>query len=178
MGGNGWRNFAYILAGRMGWKFTDASKGGSGYIRPVEPMGNFGSDIRIAKIKENQPNYTFVVNGINDWQERITRDQLREVAASTYDRILAAAPNTKLVVIGMMAPGKATANTIAARDVLRPLVEDRGGLFIDPVTDPWWDGEDADFVGTDHYHLTDDGHVFLAKKLEGILRDALKLPAA
>ncbi|MFE4543437.1 SGNH/GDSL hydrolase family protein [Arthrobacter sp. NPDC056727] len=173
MGGNGWNNFSYIVAGRMDWRFAEASRGGSGYIRPVQPLGTFSGEARMARVKEAQPTYTFVVNGINDWQEHITKEELAAAATKTYDAILAAAPKTKLIVIGMMAPGAPTANTLAARDVLKPLVEARHGLFIDPVTDPWWDGEDEKYVGTDKYHLTDAGHEFLAKKLEAILRKAL-----
>lgn len=173
MGGNGWKNFSYILAGRMDWRYSEASRGGSGYIRPVEPLGNFSDPARMDEVKRAQPDYTFVVNGINDWQEGITKEELAATAAKTYDAILAAAPETKLIVIGMMAPGEPTANTRAALEVLKPEVESRGGLFIDPVTDPWWDGKDADYVGTDNYHLTDQGHVFLAEKLEAILKEAL-----
>lgn len=173
MGGNDWANFSYILAGKMGWEWAEASRGGSGYIRTVEPLGNFSDPARMEEVANIQPDYTFVVNGINDWQEGITPEDLGAAAAKTYDAILAAAPETQLIVIGMMAPGEPTANTLAARDTLRPLVEERGGIYIDPVTDPWWDGENMEFVGSDKYHLTDEGHKFLADKLAGILKERL-----
>ncbi len=83
------------------------------------------------------------------------------------------APEAGLVVVGPIWPeDPAPAGARNNRDVLRAAAESAGATFVDPIEEAWFVEEPA-LLGADGVYPTDEGHAYLADRIEPAVRSAL-----
>jgi len=105
-------------------------------------------------------------------------DRVSEAAQGAIASIRDEAPVATLVVIGPAWPGDAApAGARNNRDVIRAAAEDASVRFIDPLSDEWFT-DARGLVGADGVHLTDEGHAYLADRIEPVVQEALDARAA
>ncbi len=93
-------------------------------------------------------------------------------AAETYAEIRAAAPGTKLVVVGpAWSHGDVPADLLAVRDAVQEAALAAGATFIDPLRQGWF--SDSTGIASDGISPTDEGHVFLATNIAPAVQQAL-----
>lgn len=172
MGGVGDENFSSLVANRFGWTMDSSAIGGTGYL--TQPT--FGDPTRVALIRQVNADVVVLFNGVNDLDLSRHVDplaKLPESAATTYARVAAAAgPNTHVVVFGYV-PLEGTNDLFRqANRILERAAERKSFLFVDPSVNPWFDGRQHHFIGSDEFHPTDAGHRYLADIVTQRLRAA------
>ena len=94
----------------------------------------------------------------------------QQAISSVRDR----APDATLVVLGPAWPGAAPPAVVRNnRDVIRAAAEAASVSFVDPLREGWLTGARG-LVGADGVHLTDEGHVHLADRIQPVIEEALE----
>ncbi|WP_156760130.1 SGNH/GDSL hydrolase family protein [Microbacterium karelineae] len=165
--------YAYLTGELLGWDTTVDGENGSGYLRPGEFGGLYGS--RVVQLDPDlDPEIVVVQGSINDRGENL--DRLSGAAQSVWRALEALYPDAELVVLGPAPSTIPVADTVGRIDrVLSRLAEREGVTYISPVQDEWITSANYDDVidtsSSGHNHPSDDGHAFLAEALADHLRD-------
>jgi lysophospholipase L1-like esterase len=143
---------------------------GAGYVAQAPTTGdNFATLAQ--KAPEPTADVTIVFGSRNDYFAR--PDAVYAGAAQTFTTILAAAPNTRLLVIGPAWTDAAVPHQLPrVRNAIQRAAADARATFIDPLDDEWFVGL-PQLIGADVVNPTDAGHVYLADSIEPALRQVL-----
>lgn len=166
MGGCDGANYTVALNRELGWRFTSNAVGGTGYVNKQGGKTTFGE--RVDAVIASDPSIVIVQGGGNDI---FFLDELPGEVADTMARLKAGLPEAKILVVGPIASVTADGRWSEARDVIREAATTVGvDLFVDPIGDGWFTGENASLIGVDGVHPTDEGHLYMAKMLLEPLR--------
>jgi lysophospholipase L1-like esterase len=100
-------------------------------------------------------------------------DAVYAAATRTFTTTRAAAPNTRLLVIGPAWINAAVPVQLPrVRDAVQRAAADTQATFVDPLTEGWFVGL-PQLIGADIVNPTDEGHVYLADRIEPALRQLL-----
>lgn len=134
-----------------------------------------GTGLTFASLAEQSPeptaDVTIVFGGRNDY--RASREDITAAATRTFEAIRAAAPQTKLLVIGPAWTGDdVPSELLPVRDAVQRAAEGAGAAFVDPLAEQWF-AEGAGLVAADLISPTDAGHALLADRIEPVVRGLL-----
>ncbi|MGY1671010.1 SGNH/GDSL hydrolase family protein [Geodermatophilus sp. SYSU D00710] len=105
-------------------------------------------------------------------------DRVSAAAQQVVDSLRSRAPEATLLIIGPAWPGTdPPAGIRNNRDVVRAAAEAADVTFVDPLTEGWLT-DAPDLVGADGVHLTDEGHAYLADRVQPLLEEAIEGRAA
>lgn len=171
-GDKGWPNLIQQDIAKKGGRLglTKTARGGSGYVK----LGPSGQSFDQALGNDNMSNQDVVVvfGSINDQMQDPTAVQA--AASKLYADIKVRDPKAILIVAGPpWMNDKPVPEIYRIRDAVKAAAVQAGAQFIDPLADGWFTGEAAKMIGTDKTHPNDDGHRYMADKLEGPITDAL-----
>ena len=101
-------------------------------------------------------------------------DTMAAAATDLYTKIRERAPNAKIVVVG---PAWVDENVpdfiVGDSQAISAAATAAGAVFVDPLSERWFFGDDAKLIGADGVQPTDAGHQFLAEKMYGLVSKAL-----
>lgn len=165
--------YAYLTGEMLGWDTTVAGENGSGYLRPGELGGLYGS--RVVQLDPDLDPQVVVVQGsINDRGQDM--DRLADAARSVWDALEAMYPDAELVVLGPAPSRLPVSDSVRRIDSILSRAAERDDVaYISPVDEKWITKANYDDViddsPTGHYHPSDGGHAYLAETLAAHLRD-------
>lgn len=168
-GGQGPANYTALLAAREGWRVTNPSVYGSGYVAGA-PLGD-----QVGKVVDAQPRLVVVTGGRADSDQ----DPLAvgDAAARLYQDLRTRLPQATVVVIGpMWTGGDAPRDMRRVRDAIRDSATAARLPFVDPIEDRWFNGRDQDGLTPNGENLNDRGHQRLSELVDDALRKANALP--
>lgn len=161
-------NYLVKLQRDLGWVFKPYAVGGTGYVNDGGGQSTFGQ--RVDKVIDDNPDVVIVEGGRNDVTQT---EQLEVAAADVFKRLKAGLPDARIIVVGPIGTANSPDSELTARDKIKSAAKTAGiSEFVDPIEDNWFSGADASLIGSDGVHPTDDGHVYMATKLEPVLRHA------
>jgi lysophospholipase L1-like esterase len=170
-GGVGAAGWPAIVSARVGAEPTPVhAVPGAGYVAQAPTTGdNFATLAQQAP--EPTADVTIVFGSRNDYFA--PPDAVYAGAVQTLTTIRAAAPNTRLLVIGPAWTDAAVPIQLPrVRDAVRRAAVDAQATFVDPLADGWFVGS-PQLIGADVVNPTDEGHVYLADRIEPALRQLL-----
>lgn len=140
-----------VVAFRMGL-------GGAGYVKRGSWGKVFGDVIR--RVFSNKTDLAVIFGSINDGG--IPIPHLAAAARSAAEAVRICAPAADLMIIG---PAWMDSNVPERIEVVRNCLSatavSHGAMFVDPLAEGWF--FDAEYMGTDGVHPTDEGHAYIAE---------------
>ena len=170
-GGVGPAGWPAIFSARVGAEPTTVhAVPGAGYVAEAPTTGDtFGTLAQQGP--EPTADVTIVFGSRNDYFA--APDAVYAAATRTFTTIRAAAPNTRLLVIGPAWTDAAVPGQLPrVRDAVARAAADAQATFVDPLADRWFVGL-PQLIGTDVVNPTDAGHVYLADRIEPAVRQVL-----
>lgn len=171
-GGNGTAGWATQAAARLidqGYDLRryDLAAGGSGYVE-AGPSGD--TFVNLATQAPEGMELVVVFGSRNDGSQ--PEEVIRAAAAQTYELLLAASPEARLLVIGPpWVNDRPPAAILAARDAVEEAAVAAGATFVDPIEAGWFAGDAEEFIGGDGVHPTDEGHRYLADLITPLMAE-------
>jgi lysophospholipase L1-like esterase len=168
-GRTGW---AQILSARAGWDSTIDGRPGTGYVNP----GATGSALntylpRVVAQADEDPDLVIVQGSQNDWT--VDASTLRQRVEQTLSRAVEQWPRAVVVAIGPSAPQPRAASTGAIDAAVRAGARAADVPYIDPYRERWFTSANSGaYAAADGEHLDDDGHRYLAGRIDSALRTA------
>lgn len=167
MGGRGDASWPVVLANRLSLRLDVHAQEGAGYITP-----SAGKTLPL--LAEENPNseaaVVIVFAGRNDGNQ--TSADIRDAAAETFSTIRFNSPNAQLVVVGPSWALSSSPDAARVRDAVKAAADEAKATFVDPVADQWFADQPA-VIGADRVHPTDEGHVYMADRIEPLVTAAL-----
>ena len=166
--GSGSRGWASDVAAALGARKINLAVAGTGFVRGGTQGGTEGQRVgrQLPAAIAAKPAIVFLAAGLNDIYS--PRARVLQAADDVVFRLRSALPKVRIVIIGPWWP-KADlpppATLIALRDRLRADATRIGAVFVDPYGDRWFAGVNRQFIGPDHWHPTDAGYRFIARKV-------------
>lgn len=146
-----------------------AAEGGAGYAERGIDGGVFGD--QVSDVVSTASDLVVFFGSANDGPAAL--DVLAAAVHDDFVRVMAYAPNAKLLVIGPAWPNPdPPVEILRARDVVRDQALALGAVFVDPLAERWF-AEAPQLIGTDGLHPTNDGHIYLAQRIAPIIADTL-----
>jgi lysophospholipase L1-like esterase len=175
-GGKGATGWPAIVADRLDAELRLHAAGGAGYVNGSRAADEtFLDQVRAAP--DPEADVVVVFGSRND--RDLPRVDIKSQATAVYAAIRSASPSAQLVVIGPawdddVAPDE----MFLARDAVASAAAAAGALFVDPLAGEWL-LDRPELIGGDGVHPNDAGHVYLADRIEPVVREALLgVPAA
>lgn len=167
-GGQGRANYTALLAAREGWRVTNPSVYGAGYVAGRR------LDTQLSKAADARPELVVVSGGRADSGEDPA--EVRAAAARLYQDVRTWLPQARVVVIGpMWVNDDAPRRMAEVRDAIRDSATAARLPFVDPIEERWFNGRDADGVAPNG-DLNDRGHQRLAELVDDAVRKTNALP--
>lgn len=167
-GGQGAAGWPALVAERLDADVRLHAVPGAGYVAGLGG-GTFLAQVQAAE--EPDADAVVVFGSRND--TGAPAQEITDQAIAVYDALRTASPSAQIVVIGPAWSDEAVpAETLLARDAVRTAATALGLTFIDPLEEGWFFGR-LDLIGADAIHPTDEGHAYLADRIEPVLRSAL-----
>ena len=170
-GGVGPTGWPALVSRRLGARGTTPhAVPDAGYLTPSQTTG--ASFLSLAQTSpETAADVTVGFGGRNDY--RAVPAELTAAAQHTFETIRSNAPTTRLLVIGPAWPqAQIPAELIAVRDAVRQAATASGATFVDPLAAGWF-VSNPELIGGDGISPTDSGHVYLADRIEPLVRQLL-----
>lgn len=170
-GGLGPAGWPAIVSERVGAKGTPPhAVADAGYVADSAITAD-----TFVTLAENSPerdaDVTIVFGGRNDYLAEPA--EITAAATRTFQAIRAAAPETQLLVIGPAWSDAAVPEEIPPiRDAVQQAAVGAGATFVDPLTERWF-FDDLGLFGADVISPTDAGHLYLADRIEPVVRQLL-----
>ncbi|RZT89008.1 GDSL-like lipase/acylhydrolase family protein [Pseudonocardia sediminis] len=168
-GGQGPANYTALLGKQDGWRVTNESVYGSGYV------AGQALQTRLQKIVAAGPQVVVVTAGRAD----DVSDPAAVGAAATklYQDLRTRLPQAKIVVIGpMWLGGDAPARMLPVRDAIQAAATKAQLPVVDPLVNRWFNGSDQDGIAPDGEILNDKGHQRLAQLVDSAVTGTGVLP--
>jgi lysophospholipase L1-like esterase len=148
-----------------------AAADGSGYRRP----GANGETFPLLVADAGADFDLVVVFGSRN--DNGTAADVQAGVTEAISAVRSASPDAGLLVVGPASqtvppPGYLLTN----RDAIAAAAAAAGVTFVDPLAEGWLSDSDADLIGPDAVHPTDEGHRYLADRIRPLIEGAL--PAA
>jgi len=160
-----------LVGQAQGWTTVDLAVAGTGFINPGWTNQPIGS--RVSAAIGQKPDVVFIAGGHND--SRWSASATGNAADSVIDRLRVALPDAVLVIVGpIWQNGRPPTRCLILRDHLRRKAASIGAIFIDPLAERWFAGNDHRFIGQDGLHPTDAGHRQVADRILADLARALR----
>lgn len=171
-GGLGAAGWPAIVSERLGAEGTQPhALTDAGYVA-TSSFGDATFVTLAEQLPEPDADVTVVFGSRNDY--RATPAQITAAATRTFEIIRAAAPQTRLLVIGPAWTDAAVpAELPPVRDAVRQAAAAADVTFIDPLVGRWF-FDDVGLIGRDLISPTDAGHAYLADLIEPLIRDLLE----
>jgi len=171
-GGLGPAGWPAILTERLDARATEVhALIDAGYVA-TSTFGDFTYEALAGQQPEPDADVTIVFGSRNDFQA--SRRDITAAATRTFDIILAAAPNTQVLVIGPVGTDAAVLPELPlVRDAVRDAALAAGVTYVDPLAERWF-SDDVGLIGPDRISPTDAGHAYLADQIEPYVRVLLE----
>lgn len=144
---------------------------GAGYVAPGQIKETFGQSYAGNAFKEQD--VIVVFGGLSDSERPAA--EVGAAATKLYAALTKNSPKAKLIVVGPAWPHpQPVPNIFSVRDEIRAAAEGAGAIFVDPLADGWFTGENASLIGKDQTHPTDAGHKYMAGVLSKPIIAAVK----
>jgi lysophospholipase L1-like esterase len=138
---------------------------GAGFVNPGKDGKTFAQIV--PSMLDGKTDVLILYGGINDaWMPGADKGAL---AAITEARLLS--PRIQIVIIGPVHPPGIPDSIAATHDELLRATKQAGVPFIDPLSERWLQGDEAQYVGKDKVHPTNSGHAILGKRIAQRLLD-------
>jgi lysophospholipase L1-like esterase len=154
-----------IVAVKHGWTTHLAGFGGTGFLSAGQ-SGHDTFSTRVDDVVAGAPNIVIVAGGMND----VFFSQSRETVAASavLSSLRQRLPKAKIVLIAPLWTQQTWDPRMGGiHAALKTAAAQTGVLFVD--TTGWFDGR-ADLIASDGVHPTDQGHAYLAGKIDAALR--------
>ncbi|WP_324278578.1 SGNH/GDSL hydrolase family protein [Blastococcus brunescens] len=171
LGGQGAAGWPAIVSERIGAEATVAhAVPSAGYVATAATTGDTFPTL-VQNGPEPTADVTIVFGGRNDYP--FPPEEIAAAATRTFEAIRAAAPETELLVIGPAWSDAAVPPELPpVRDAVQQAAAAAGATFVDPLAEGWFfDG--TGLIGADLISPTDAGHVYLADRIEPVVRRLL-----
>jgi lysophospholipase L1-like esterase len=159
-GASGWPRLvaADLTEARYRVQIEVSAAGGSGYT-VAGPTGRTLVDLA-REASAGEPYDIIILFGSrNDGGS----DEVQEAATEAFTLIRAAAPDTKLLVIGPpWVNNDFPASILTNRDAVAAAAQEAAATFVDPLQEDWFGGDFSALIGSDGVHPTDEGHRHMA----------------
>jgi len=134
--------------------------GGSGYV--ATGAYNITFKQLVPRVVTRETDLLVVFGSRND----SARAGIEHDAAATYAAARAMNQDVKLLVIGPEWIDENVPGAVAeARDEVRAAAAAAHAQFVDPLAEGWFFGPDHKLIGSDGWHPTDAGHLYMAQKI-------------
>ncbi|PZE69582.1 SGNH/GDSL hydrolase family protein [Curtobacterium sp. MCBD17_021] len=166
-GRTGW---AQMLSARNGWDSTLDGRPGTGYANP----GASGSEQntylpRVIAHADEDPDLVIVQGSQNDWT--VGETALRRRVEQTLRQAVRQWPRALVVAIGPSAPQPRAATTGTIDAAVGAGAGSVGVPYIDADEEQWFTSVNShEYAAADGEHLDDDGHRYLARRIDAALR--------
>jgi lysophospholipase L1-like esterase len=162
---------ADLYAGGLNTDLSVSATGGAGYVG----VGSSGTNFQGAASTVAGPRTKLVIvfGGRSDVR-LASPAEVKAAAAKTYAELRKLAPGAKLLVVGPTWPNAGIPPKVSeTRDAIRDAAAAAGAIFVDPLNEGWFSGNNAALIGDDESNPTDVGHAHMAKLLEPRIKAAL-----
>jgi lysophospholipase L1-like esterase len=164
MGDENWTSQLHSLLRDEGYRvaMTVDGSGGSGYVSTGWRNVTFAE--LADRTVDGSADIVIVFGSINDTFDGATRDDVFEAAVDLLSDVRRAAPGSSVIVIGPSPTGDDIPTDL--RRVSRGVgsaASDADALFVDPIAEGWFTGDDAVLISDDGLHPTDAGHDYIAR---------------
>lgn len=168
MGGQGAANWSARAAKMLGWGACTFAVGGSGWSAG---QNDWTYASRAEWALSVAPSAVVFANGVGDLTSAL--DVSLNAASGAIDTIVSQSPATKVIVVGIAKVRDEQSPAVDKfNSQMREVVEARGGIYIDPTAEGWFDGEHRALLGDDRFHPTDDGHSYYADRFVADIKSA------
>jgi len=163
--------YPQLTANLLGWDVTSLGENGSGYLRPGELGGFYGT--RVAELDPSlDPDVVIVQGSINDRGESLSA--LPRAAKAVWGAFERVYPDADLIVLGP-APSALPAdeNVVRIDKALAQLAEEEGVDYISPISEEWLVETNIDTYidAKAAHHPSNAGHAYLAERLAADLEE-------
>ena len=170
-GGTGEAGWPAVVSRGVGAEATEPhAVTDAGYVRPSQVTGDTFATLA-EKDSEPTADVTIVFGGRNDY--RAGAAEVTAGATRTLQAIRAADPRTQLLVIGpAWIDADVPPELPPVRDAVQRAASAAGATFVDPLAEGWVLDRPG-LIGRDGLSPTDKGHVYLADRIEPVVRQLL-----
>lgn len=175
--GSGWPAITERELRAQGWPvvFRVAAQNGAGYA------AGSGNGTRFTNLVPQavQGAKLVVLFGSRNDGKVPSGPEVPDAIRATLAQVKDLAPGADVLVIGPpWVTGPPTTRILEIRDALRTEALAAGATFVDPIEQGWF-VDRMNLIGTDGVHPTQEGHAYLAEKIEPLIADELdRLEAA
>lgn len=171
LGGQGAAGWPAIVSERIGAEATVAhAMPSAGYVVRADTTGDTFLTL-VQNGPEPTADLTIVFGGRNDYL--FPPEEIAAAVTRTFEAIRAAAPDTELLVIGpTWSDAVVPPELPPVRDAVQQAAAAADATFVDPLAERWF-FDDTGLIGADLISPTDAGHVYLADRIEPIVRQLL-----
>jgi hypothetical protein len=171
-GGQGATGWPALVASAIGARLELHAVSQAGYAAVGTTGQTLGGIVEQSPVADASVTVAFVSR--NDLGE--TAAAVGESATATFERIRAAAPDTRLVVVGPTWSSAAVpADLVLLRDAVADAAAAVGAVFVDPIADEWF-SQPGTLIASDGITPTDAGHAYLAERITPAVQQALSVP--
>jgi lysophospholipase L1-like esterase len=152
---------AFQVAGLGGSGYSGVGPNGQSFVDAVPDVVRPDTDLVIFLGSRNELN--------------VDPNVLRAAALEAYGNAQTIAPTARLTVIGAPWVNENIPEVVRLmNDNLAVAASQVGAQWVDPtVGEGWFFAEDAAMIGADGVHPTDDGHIFMASRIEPLVLNEL-----
>ncbi|SOE00356.1 SGNH/GDSL hydrolase family protein [Blastococcus haudaquaticus] len=172
LGGAGPAGWPAIVSQRLGAQATEPhAVTDAGYVAASDRTGD-----TFLSLAENFPepraDVTVVFGSRNDYSAAPA--EITAAATRTLETIRATAPETELLVIGpAWTDADVPPELPPVTDAVRQAAAAVGATFVDPLEERWF-FDNPELIGADVISPTDEGHRYLADRIEPFVRQVLE----
>lgn len=169
-GGTGAAGWPALVAQQLDMRLQLSAATLAGYVRPGS------TDQTYPQLVQAQPPtgaaVTVVFGSRND--VAASPAEVQVAATQTFQAVLAAAPQTKLLVIGpAWSSAGAPAELTAVSSAVQQAAQAAGATYVDPLTQGWFADPNGLVSPADNISILDAGHVYLAGLIAPLVQTEL-----
>ena len=158
-----------------GFQVVNAAENGSGYVRPGDTDGTFGS--QVDQFVTRDTGVVVFFGSENDLDYDPAAVGAAAFAAITHAE--AVAPAAKIIVVGPPSYSTdADQGLLEIRGQLKSAAQGAGAEFVDPIAEGWISNDVEDLIGPDGDHPTVAGQQYLLEHITAVIEQAAPQPVA
>ncbi|MCX6498761.1 MAG: SGNH/GDSL hydrolase family protein [Arthrobacter sp.] len=159
--------------GLAGVQVVNAAENGSGYLRPGDSDGTFGT--QVDQFVTPETGVVVFFGSENDLG--YSTSALGDAASAAITHAEALAPAAKIIVVGPPSySGDPDPGLLDIRGQLRSAAQGAGAEFIDPIAEGWISDDVEDLIGPDGDHPTVAGQHYLLEHIAAVIEEASTEP--
>ena len=150
--------------------FVTSAKGGSGYVNQGPSRTTFVTE---AERVVNQ--YTDLVVFFGSQSDVNEIGQVEQSVRDAISVVRKNAPQAKILIIGpAWTRGELTPEIRKVQEAVGDAARLPGVQYVDPISEGWFFGREGDLVGADGVQPNDAGHLYMADRIEPLIRAMLE----